>query len=614
MTDPTAPFTLRHCPECGSPLVESRLDGLCAVCLLGETSDPDARAGTAADGPGLMHLPGYRLTREIARGGMGIIYEAVQHNPARTVAIKMLLPHLMEEPAMRERFRREAQSMAALDHPGILPVYEVGDHNGLPFFSMKLAPGGTLTEQAWRYRDNWKAIAGLIAELGDAIQMAHTHGVLHRDLKPSNILFDEQQRAYLSDFGIAKQLAADPAGMNLTKTSTLLGTPNYLPPEWAGGTARSATTAGDLYGLGAILYQLLTGDPPHRAAQLTTLLRQIADDPVVPPREVDRTIPRDLEIICLKALAKDPSHRYETANALVEDLRLWLEGRPIKSRATSSVEKLWRWSRRNPLPASLAAGLVAALAFGGTALWLSLQTSRRNLHNSLVAQASALRETGRLGNRTRSVAALEQAIQLQPSSAARAELSSALAMADLRAVQSFPYGSASRVHSDAALTRYTYVDDGGRISVRSLRDHRTLASLPDNIPDPEGYGAFSPDGRFIAIRPVKGHPFSIWDCLDGEFRLQDVPGSFILFSPDSRSIAIGNEGGVLKIMDLEEGTVLRSFDTGLEVVRPYSFSPDGTRLIVGQFKASKFAVLELTSGRTLMKNAARGYRFALGKI
>ena len=178
-----------------------------------------------------MFLPGYQLSREIARGGMGIIYEAFQLSPSRTVAIKMLLPHLMDDEAMRERFRREAQAMASLDHQGILPVYEVGDHNGLPYFSMKLAAGGTLSDQAWRYRGNWRTIAALIADLSDAIQMAHSHGVLHRDLKPANILFDELGRAYLSDFGIAKQLAADPAGLDLTKSATLLGTPNYLPPS-----------------------------------------------------------------------------------------------------------------------------------------------------------------------------------------------------------------------------------------------------------------------------------------------------------------------------------------------------------------------------------------------
>ena len=601
MTDSDVFPTPRHCPDCGSPLALSRLDGLCPVCLLEETPSPDFCDHTSESGPGLMHLPGYRLTREIARGGMGIIYEAIQQNPARTVAIKMLLPHLMEEPAMRERFRREAQSMAALDHPGILPVYEVGDYNGLPYFTMKLAPGGTLTAQAPRFRGKWRSIASLIAALGDAIQTAHTHGVLHRDLKPSNILFDEQQRAYVSDFGIAKQLAQDPADLDLTKTSSLLGTPNYLPPEWAGGTARSATTAGDLYGLGAVFYQLLTGDPPHRAAQLTTLLRQIADDPVTPPRQINRAIPRDLEIICLKALAKDPVHRYQTASALSEDLRLWLDGRPIKARAASPVEKLWRWSRRNPLPASLAASLLLALTFGGAALWHSLQTSRENLHNSLVAQASALRETGRLGNRTRSIAALEQAIALQPSAAARTELSSALAMADLREVQRFSYGSGQRVYTDAALTRYSYVDSKGHITVHRVSDHTVLSSVPGDLLDPEGYGPFSPDGRFLALRPVKGQPFSIWDCEAQTFRLRDLVGSFVLFGPDSRTLAVGTSEGVVKLMDLTTGVVLRELHTGLKQVRPYSFSPDGSRLVVGQFKTSKFAVVETATGQVIME-------------
>ena len=591
-----------QCPECGTVLPISRLDGLCPVCLLGETLPPlTGTAKTTGAAPPLMYLPGYRLAREIARGGMGIIYEASQLNPSRTVAIKMLLPHLMEDEGMRERFRREAQAMASLDHQGILPVYEVGDHDGLPYFSMKLASGGTLSEQAWRYRGNWRTIAALIADLSDAIQMAHSHGVLHRDLKPANILFDESGRAYLSDFGIAKQLAADPASLDLTNSATLLGTPNYLPPEWASGSARSPTTAGDIYGMGAILYQLLTGDPPHRADQLTTLLRQIADQVVAAPRSIDPTVPRDLEIICLKALAKDPDLRYPSAHELAEDLRLWLAGWPIRARAASRVERIWRWSRRNPLPASLAALLATALSVGGTALWNALQSSRQNLQSSLVAQASALRETGRLGNRTQAINALEHAIRLRPSVDAQVELTSALAMTDLRESQRFSYGSGNRVYTNAAFTCYTFLDPQRRITVRRLLDQAVLSAIPGDIVDPESYGPLSPDGRFLCLRPAGKSLFSIWDCQDHLFRQQGLSGTYFLFGPDSRTLAISHEDGSLALMDVITGAVHATHVTDLKPLRPYSFSPDGTRLIIGQFKASKFLILDTTTGQIVLR-------------
>ncbi len=594
------------CTACGTPLPPSRLEGLCPICLLEETHLPEAGREAASEGgtplgPGLMQLPGYRLIREIARGGMGIVYEARQISPARGVAIKMLLPHLMEEPSMRERFRREAQSMAGLDHPGILPVYEVGDHNGLPFFSMKLASGGTLSSLSWRFRSQWRLLAELMAALADAIHHAHLHGVLHRDLKPANILFDDQGRCYLSDFGIAKQLAGPPADFDLTKSATLLGTPNYLPPEWAAGTAKSPTTSADLYGLGAIFYQLLTGDPPHRAGQLTTLLRQIADDPVIPPRQVDRAIPQDLEIICLKSLAKDPADRYGSAHDMAGDFQLWLAGRPIRARPASVMERTLRWSKRNPLPATLAALLLLALTGGGAALWSALQTSRRNLHDSLISQASALRETGVLGNRTRAIRALEDAISLRASPESREELTSALALTDLKELRRFSHGAGSRVHTNAGVTAYVSSDPKGHVSVRRISDGALISELPGEIIDPDGYGPLSPDGRFVCLRPVRGEPFFVWDCKDHVFRQKNVPGAYMLFAPDGRTLVIGDNDGQLTSMDVLSGAVLSRYPTDLRPIRPYSFSPDGTMVVTGQFKASKFLVIETATGKVIKR-------------
>lgn len=603
MTESGAPGEPDCCPDCGAALSSARLFGLCPACLLGHPPAGTALPGEPAprSGPALMQLSGHRLTRELARGGMGIVYEATQLSPERTVAIKMLLPHLIDQPDMRERFRREAQAMAGLDHPGILPVYEVGDHNGLPYFSMKLAAGGSLADQAPRFVGQWRAIAELAASLADAIHLAHSHGVLHRDLKPGNILFDEQGRAYLSDFGIAKQLAAPSYDHQLTKSATLLGTPNYLPPEWAAGTARRPTTAGDVYGLGTILYQLLTGSPPHQAAQLTTLLRQIADDSPAPPRGLNPQIPRDLEIICLKSIAKDPSDRYASAAALAADLRLWLAARPIRARPASLSEQCWRWSKRNPLPATLSALLAISLTFGGTALVHALRSSRLILRDSLVAQAVALRETGFLGHRAQAVHALEQACLLRPSRDIQREFTSALSMTDLHEDRSFNYGFGSRVHTDAALTRYAALNAQGHLQVCSLADNSLISAVGGTDQHPHSYGPFSPDGRFLCFRSQPGGPFSIWDCREHTLRLRDVAAPYMVFDPHQPQIALGKGANLVEVLDVLTGQTLATFTTDLQPARPYSFSPDGRHLIVGEAKASRFLVLETATGQTAMR-------------
>ena len=604
MTEDGAPPEPDCCPDCGAALSSARLFGLCPACLLGHPPTGTALPGEPAprSGPALMLLSGHRVIRELARGGMGIVYEALQLSPERTVAIKMLLPHLMEQPAMRERFRREAQAIAGLDHPGILPIYEVGDHNGLPYFTMKLALGGSLADQADRYAGQWRPIAELVAALSDAIRLAHSQGVLHRDLKPGNILFDEHGRAYLSDFGIAKQLTPSPEPEHqLTKSATLLGTPNYLPPEWADGTARQPTTSGDIYGLGAILYQLLTGAPPHQASQLTTLLRQIADDPPAPPRSLNPQVPRDLEIICLKTLAKDPAHRYASAADLATDLRLWLAGRPILARPASLSEQCWRWSKRNPLPATLAALLAASLTFGGTALLQALRSSRLVLRDSLLAQAIALRESGLLGHRHQAVQALDHANRLRSSPDIQRELTSALSMLDLREERAFSYGPGNRVHTDAAFTRYATLTDQGFLQVRALSDNSLISAVGGEHHQPQGYGPFSPDGRFLCLRPSPAGPFSVWDCRQQTFRLHDVAGPFLVFAPDRPLIAVGRGANLVDLLSVLTGELLATFTTDLSPARPYSFSPDGRYLIIGQSKASRFLVLETATGHTLMR-------------
>src|SRR5436190_1716644 len=274
---------LRHCPACGATLPHNRLNGLCPACAwkgLSDHEDAESPAASRHLAGSLMRVPGYELTGEIARGGMGIVYRAQQLEPPRTVALKMLLPHQLGSAGMAERFRLEVRALTELEHPAILPVYQAGEHEELPFFTMKLATGGTLAQRKQRLAGDWRAIAELMAWLADAIQFAHDHGVLHRDLKPANILFDDQDRAYVIDFGLAKLLSAD---SDLTRSVNFLGSPHYVAPEVALRSARQATTASDVYSLGAILYELLAGRPPFDAESVPVLLKKIVEHEPVPP-------------------------------------------------------------------------------------------------------------------------------------------------------------------------------------------------------------------------------------------------------------------------------------------------------------------------------------------
>src|SRR5688500_6727471 len=294
------------------------------------TAGVDLDAGPSnVSSPGLFNIPGYEVQAEIARGGMGIVYRALQLEPRREVALKMLLPHQVTAAGMLERFRLQARAIAALEHPAILPVYHVGGSSTLPFFTMKLAIGGTLAQRKDRFAGKWQQIAELMATLADAVQFAHERGVFHRDLKPGNVLFDDAGRAYVSDFGLAKLVGTE---SDLTRSADFLGTPHYVAPEVAARSSRSATTASDIYSLGAILYELLTGRPPFDAEGVPALLRKIAEEEPKRMSDSKPAVPRDLEIICLKCLAKDPARRYQSAHELAEDLRRWLNGRTILAR------------------------------------------------------------------------------------------------------------------------------------------------------------------------------------------------------------------------------------------------------------------------------------------
>jgi WD40 repeat protein len=393
------------CAQCGCAVTTAATDCLCPVCLFdgldlpGVTEDEVAETGTEAQ-RSILPLRGYTVREEIARGGMGIVYRARQWEPEREVALKMLLPLSASSAELRERFQREAQALSELEHTAILPIYGMGEHDGMPWFTMKLATGGNLAERAAGLRGHWTEIARLLAIVADAVQFAHDRGVLHRDLKPGNILFDDAGRPFVADFGLAKLMRED---ADLTQTRLALGTPTYLAPEVAASSARRATVASDVYSLGAVLFELLAGRPPFQAEGLPALLARIVEDEPRFPEASSAAVPRDLRVIALRCLAKNPAQRYASARDLAEELRRFLAGEPILARPAGAPERAWRWSRRNPaLAVSLAACVLIAGA-GAAAVW-------RQLRHTEAARAIAVQKTGaEQAQRTRAEAALRRA-------------------------------------------------------------------------------------------------------------------------------------------------------------------------------------------------------------
>jgi tetratricopeptide (TPR) repeat protein len=334
----------------------------------------------------------YELLEEIARGGMGVVYRARQRSANRIVALKMILAGQLASPADVQRFRAEAEAAANLDHPQIVPIFEVGEHGGQHFFSMKFIQGGNLAEwiadSRLKIAGFQKHAASLVALVARAVHYAHQRGVLHRDLKPSNILLQVPERAeqaaitngrsatpLITDFGLVKKVEGD---QGVTQSGAIVGTPSYMAPEQA-RSEKTLTTAADVYSLGAILYQCLTGVPPfHAGTPLDTILQVLEREPD-PPRSLSAHVDPDLETICLKCLQKEPVKRYGSAEALAEDLERWLSGEPISARPVSSAERLWRWCRRNRTVAALL-GLLFLVVSGAlvstTGLWLQANQQR----------------------------------------------------------------------------------------------------------------------------------------------------------------------------------------------------------------------------------------------
>ena len=374
----------RMCPRCREPLRADGLRGLCSKCLygalLGEGGGEAVPSGGAVATGGRLVLPcvlgSYELLEEVARGGMGIIYRARQRPVNRLVAVKVLAAGVFASSDSLERFRTEAEAVASLDHPNIVPIYDVGELEGHPFFSMRFFEQGTLAQLLAGRRGALDPVeaAGLIVTLARAVQHAHDRGILHRDIKPGNVLLDGQGAPHLSDFSLARLLEKE---SSLTNSTALLGTPSYMSPEQARGETRQLTTAVDVYGLGAILYELLGGQPPFLGKTAMETVRLVTQ---VEPRrlvELRPGIDVDLATICHKCLRKEPEARYRSASALADDLQRWLNHEPIHARAVPPVERMAKWMMRHKA-AAVAIASIAILLPGGLALtsWQAVRAGR----------------------------------------------------------------------------------------------------------------------------------------------------------------------------------------------------------------------------------------------
>ena len=352
------------CPKCRSALPADASEGFCPACAFRGALgwEPGAARPLVPEHQRARQSGDYELLEEIARGGMGVVYKARQISLNRLVAVKVLLSGPLASPTDLQRFRAEAEAAANLQHPNIVAIHEVGEQAGQPFFSMDYVEGACLSELVREHPLPAPRAAGYVKMIAEAIQYAHERGVLHRDLKPSNVLIDHAGQPRIIDFGLAKRLGSHPQLSTihdqLTLSGQVLGSPNFIPPEQAAGKRGAIGRHSDIYALGAILYHLLTARPPFVAATAHETFHQVLNAEPVSLRSLNPTVPRDLETICLKCLEKEPHRRYRTAQELADELWCFLRGEPIQARPVGPLGRFWRWCRRNPKLAALAATVV----------------------------------------------------------------------------------------------------------------------------------------------------------------------------------------------------------------------------------------------------------------
>jgi WD40 repeat protein/tRNA A-37 threonylcarbamoyl transferase component Bud32 len=552
--------------------------------------------------------PGYQVLEEIGRGGMGVVYKARQLKANRLVALKVLLSGAHASAEERARFLAEAEAVARLQHPGIVQVFEIGEHDGRLFFSLELCPGGGLDRMLGGTPLPPREAAVLCEQLARAVQAAHDQGVVHRDLKPANVLFSAAGLAKVADFGLAKRLEEQ----GQTATGAVVGTPSYMAPEQAAGR-KDVGPAADVYSLGAILYECLTGRPPFRAATLLETLLQVREEEPVSVRHLQPGAPRDLETVCLKCLTKEPGRRYASANDLADELVRWLGGQTIEARPAGRLERAWKWVRRNPaLAGSLLAVALALLLGAGAAVWFALRAddnaqradanARRADAKAEEAEATAATARRAMGRAYRSDMRLTQRFWDDGLVGPLGELLDRqrpehIAGLDLRGFEWFYW--ARQVRGAATLRGHAgwvnsvaFSPDGKRIVSGSA--DRTVkvwdAETVQEILSFLGNGgsvisvAFSPDGKRI-VSGGNDKLVRVWDAETGQEKLT-LKGhanlvNSVAISAGGNRIVSGSYDKTLKVWDAETGREMFSLKGHAGVVYSVAISPDGKRIVSG---------------------------------
>ncbi|HTK74136.1 MAG TPA: serine/threonine-protein kinase, partial [Gemmataceae bacterium] len=625
-------------------------------------------AAALAAPPGPVHEPvgpppneelgDFRRIREVGRGGMGVVYEAEQRSLRRRVALKVLPYAATMDPKQLQRFRTEAHAAAHLHHQNIVPVYAVGCERGVHYYAMQLIDGQSLadaiaslrrqaglpnvdphdrtaslppaaaadvapatrpthtppTHRPVRGLEHCRACARLGVQAAEALEHAHQMGVIHRDIKPANLLVDDRRHLWVTDFGLAR--CNDDRG--LTRTGDLVGTLRYMSPEQIDGRPELVDERTDVYALGATLYELLTLEPLFMARDRQSLLSRVLRDEPRPPRRLNPAVPAELETVVLKALAKAPDERYRTAQELADDLRRFLDDRPIAARRPGIALRLRRWVRRHrPVVATAAASFVLLLILAVAGLAVSNALLKREgertrqaerdqatqLALTYIKEAEARRASGLAGRRVESLDLVRKAAAIfgdlglieSRRQELRTQAIASLALADVRLVREWdghPPGWSGPTF-DADLRIYLRRDPQGIVSLRRVEDDQELQKFPAS-----GGILLSPDGSVVAVQCAPDHHFRLWDWQRGRNVFETTfPIEAMTFSPDGGRVALGRKDGMITIYDTVTGQPeSESIETKVSPIH-LSYSADGSRLAVASFADRQVQIRDTSTGR-----------------
>jgi WD40 repeat protein/tRNA A-37 threonylcarbamoyl transferase component Bud32 len=554
--------------------------------LLGETRPhvadvPSPREPFAGGRDSIGSFGDYQLIERIASGGMGVVYRARQISLHRIVALKLIRSGELASDEEIERFHAEARAVAQLAHPGIVPLFEIGEHAGHYYFSMGFAEGGSLASRLKEGPLPPREAAGLVAQVARTVDFAHQQGFIHRDLKPSNVLLDKAGRPCVADFGLSKRLKGD---SNLTMAGKILGTPSYMPPEQATGNLDAIGPLSDVYSLGALLYCLLTGRPPFQAASVMETLKQVIEQEPASPRQLNRQVDRDLATICLKCLEKNQHKRYLTAAALAEDLESWLAGKPIAARPVGNLERARRLCQRNPAVAALAATTALMLA-AVVALPSYYAMKARRDRDKAESSAAHAWQAKRLSDLYAYAATMNSIHRAWKDG----QVDSVL-----QRLRDLDFTAAV---TDPRSFEWHYLQKLCRLDLRTIEAHR----------GPIWSVAASPDGRRIASAGENGN-IDVWDAFTGAHLLTLTMRNkrvwCVAYSPDNRWLA-ACDGRLVRIWHAASGEEFRTLPPHPEGCRTIAFTPGG-RLVSGNGKVIK--VWDPASGKELQSFGGHSQR------